>query len=554
METQPHQLGPQQIKLIRPLGKGGFGAVYLAEVHARDGLVHRMAVKILREEFSADSEVGARARDEARLMSQISHDNVVHVYGLTYFAKRSTVLMEYVDGIDCVSLIRDAGARGQGVPLGVAARIIECSADALHSAYHEISPQTGKPLHVVHRDIKPGNLLVSVNGTVKVMDFGVARADFEREAETKSIQFGTQRYMAPERWLEGTAGPKSDIFSLGITFWELVTGEKFPQIPLAAAKYQERVDADIAYFLRASKADGRAEAICESVLRGMFAYSERDRLAAYQVSEMLVDLSETHSGPSLRRYARKWIPPLLESRKVELEGDASLQEFTGTMFTADAPVGEEEPPWVPPAKALPSKSTTMPTTPSRGIASVDEPAAEDLGVSSRTLSPQKSRRPALGIVAVLLVGLAWLVVRDTAEPTVDDPSATLQQDEQPGVVNAPLEAEGGDVAVPDFEDPVTASKDTPEVPGEVRKRTPSKRRKAVARKKVKIKVLADPREGSVKVGALSAKVAESLTLPEGTHAFRYTGDGWSASCTVKINSQVEKIKFEKESRSCVLLP
>jgi serine/threonine protein kinase len=172
LKTDSHQSDTRRIKLIRPLGKGGFGAVYLADVYSADGLVHRMAVKVLHEQFSMEGEIGARARDEARLMSQLNHDNVVQVFGLTQIGKRSAVLMEYVEGVDCSSLIRHSAENGQGVPLSVGARIIECSADALHAAYNTISPQTGRPLCVVHRDIKPGNILVSLNGTVKVMDFG----------------------------------------------------------------------------------------------------------------------------------------------------------------------------------------------------------------------------------------------------------------------------------------------------------------------------------------------------------------------------------------------
>ena len=94
-----------------------------------------MAVKVLHEDLSTDAELAARSRDEARLMSQLNHDNIVRIYGLTRVAGRSAVLMEYVQGIDCEALIKQARAEGGGLPLRAASRIIECSADALWAAF-----------------------------------------------------------------------------------------------------------------------------------------------------------------------------------------------------------------------------------------------------------------------------------------------------------------------------------------------------------------------------------------------------------------------------------
>ncbi|MCK6519648.1 serine/threonine protein kinase, partial [Myxococcota bacterium] len=323
----------RKIRLLKPLGKGGFGAVYLADVYSPEGLVQRMAVKLLHEEFARDSQLAARARDEARLMSQLNHDHVVKVHALTQVGERAAVLMEYVEGVDGAALLDAADrARERGLPPRVCAAIIEHSASALHAAWTTRSPQTGQPLRVVHRDIKPSNLLLSSGGVVKVMDFGVARAEFEREAQTQSVQFGTQRYMAPERWLHGEAGPESDIYSLGITLWELLTGGRFERLPLQETSYNKR-RAEHIEQLRSLQG---GEALME-ILEAMLAFSPEHRLNAQQVEERLGTLADNLPGPELRRYARKVVPPLVESRLAALANDPDLREISGTLQTRGAP-------------------------------------------------------------------------------------------------------------------------------------------------------------------------------------------------------------------------
>ena len=120
----------RKIRLLKPLGKGGFGAVYLADVYSPEGLVQRMAVKLLHEEFARDNQLAARARDEARLMSQLNHDHVVKVHALTQVGERAAVLMEYVEGVDGAALLDAADrAKERGLPPRVCAAIIElCTA------------------------------------------------------------------------------------------------------------------------------------------------------------------------------------------------------------------------------------------------------------------------------------------------------------------------------------------------------------------------------------------------------------------------------------------
>ena len=107
----------REIRFVRPLGTGGFGSVFLADVVSEEGLIQRLAVKTLHDERGHIPEIAARARDEARLLSQVNHDNVVKVFGLTEIGGRVAVLMEYVEGVDCAAMLFESRrARGGGLP------------------------------------------------------------------------------------------------------------------------------------------------------------------------------------------------------------------------------------------------------------------------------------------------------------------------------------------------------------------------------------------------------------------------------------------------------
>ncbi|TNE84229.1 MAG: serine/threonine protein kinase, partial [Deltaproteobacteria bacterium] len=225
-------------RLLEKLGEGAFGEVHLAELREDDeDFVQTLAVKWLHSEYSGDPAIAGRLRDEARLLALLNHDHIVRVHGLTRLDGRLAVLMEPVDGIDLSEVA------GECVPQEAALTIIAAVADALGAAWNAHPRGTSGPLRVVHRDIKPSNIMVTRTGAVKVMDFGVARAHFDnREAQTRSQQFGTARYMAPERWLHGESDAPSDIFSLGITMIELITGTEVERFRLARKAFAEDLE------------------------------------------------------------------------------------------------------------------------------------------------------------------------------------------------------------------------------------------------------------------------------------------------------------------------
>ncbi len=201
------------LEIIELIGAGGMGAVYKARQSGLDRLV---ALKILPEEFGHDVRFALRFTREARTLAKLSHPNIVSVYEFGNVEDTYYFLMEFVDG----STLRDVVKAGQ-LASQHALAIVPHLCDALQYAHDK---------GVVHRDIKPENILIAADGSVKIADFGLSRIlgnESHEEVLTGTHQvMGTPRYMAPEQ-LEGSRGVdhRADIYSLGVVFYEMLTGE-----------------------------------------------------------------------------------------------------------------------------------------------------------------------------------------------------------------------------------------------------------------------------------------------------------------------------------------
>ncbi len=305
----------RSFKLLGTLGEGAFGAVHLAEVRDEGDFVQTLAVKWLHPQWSQNLELARRLRDEARLLALLRHDHIVRVHGLTNIEGRLAILMEPVEGTDLSQL--------DDMPPRAALEVIAAVADALDAASHIVPPGQTEPLNVVHRDIKPSNIMVTRRGSVKVMDFGVARASFDaREAETRSQQFGTARYMAPERWLDGIAEAPSDIFSLGVTLMELVGGEAMEQPRLS----REGFAADLATALK--RLDAWPD--IQQFVAQMCVFEPEGRPAAAEIEESCRALASQADGSGLREWATTHVRT---NRPSESSGD-----LAGTVVVEDTEV------------------------------------------------------------------------------------------------------------------------------------------------------------------------------------------------------------------------
>ena len=197
-------------RLLELLGQGGMATIY----RARDNELDRdVAVKLLRPEYERDPEFGTRFRQEARAAGSLNHPNIVSVYDYGHDPAGTYIVMELIDGEDLAAVLRRTGA----LPPRQAARLAYDVASALAAAHAR---------GIVHRDIKPGNVLVSRDGRVKVTDFGIARAVADAQLTTPGLTLGSVHYFSPEQARGEPTTATSDVYSLGIVLYELLTGRR----------------------------------------------------------------------------------------------------------------------------------------------------------------------------------------------------------------------------------------------------------------------------------------------------------------------------------------
>ncbi|MEM7605700.1 MAG: serine/threonine-protein kinase [Myxococcota bacterium] len=210
--------------LIAKIGHGGMAEVFLAVSRGPAGFTKLAVLKRLHPHLEDEALVGMFL-DEARLAARLNHPHVVQTYeigdadGLHYLA------MEYLEGQSLAHVLHQCRRRGQPMPLAVGVRLFIDVLDGLHYA-HTLRDFDGTPLHVVHRDISPGNLFVTYEGQAKILDFGIAKAGTQLN-ETQAGQVkGKFAYIAPEQAQPGSHDHRADLWSLGVVMWEAFAGRR----------------------------------------------------------------------------------------------------------------------------------------------------------------------------------------------------------------------------------------------------------------------------------------------------------------------------------------
>jgi serine/threonine protein kinase len=207
------------------LATGGMAEIYLARGESAAGVERYVVLKRILREKATDASFVDMFLDEARLAAQLQHPNVAQVYDIGKLGESLFFTMEYVHGETLRTLLQRNVDVGGQVPLGCVLAIAQGAAAGLHHA-HERNGVDGKPLGIVHRDVSPSNLMISFEGTVKLVDFGVAKAT-RRSQETRSGTVkGKISYLSPEQCQGLPLDRRSDLFSLGIVLWETITGQR----------------------------------------------------------------------------------------------------------------------------------------------------------------------------------------------------------------------------------------------------------------------------------------------------------------------------------------
>ena len=306
----------RRFRILETLGRGGFGTVYRAEMTDAGGFTKQVALKVMHYQGEAAADIARRLRDEARVLGLIRHRAVVGVNSLVPLPDSWGVVMEYIDGVDLSIAIKHSLPSAS-----TSLEIIEEVASALHAAWTTRAHDSNKELRLVHRDIKPSNVRVTRQGEVKLLDFGVAQASFNRKEAAEQVDYvmGSVRYMAPER-RSGKDSHQSDVYALGLVMANLLTGKRFPEPPEGEADHSAflgTVLENVRSALDATEAPELRERSGEIVrlLLEMLAYEAADRPDAQSVERTCRRLRHGLPAPGLRDWADVTIPRLQQKER-----------------------------------------------------------------------------------------------------------------------------------------------------------------------------------------------------------------------------------------------
>ena len=212
--------------LLDRIGEGGMAEIFRARLAAPGASGRFLVIKRIQGAYSNNTEFVSMFRAEVQVTMRFTHPNIVQLYESGEETGQQYIAMELVEGRNLRQILSKVSQKQQRVPVSAACQIIEQAASGLHYAHSFKDRITGEPLNLVHRDVSPQNILVSYDGNIKVIDFGIAKAATNGEATRAGVIKGKLSYLSPEQVMGDVLDGRSDIFALGIVMWELLTAKR----------------------------------------------------------------------------------------------------------------------------------------------------------------------------------------------------------------------------------------------------------------------------------------------------------------------------------------
>lgn len=231
--------------LLEKINAGGMAEVYLSKSIGAEGISRFVAVKRILPQYSENEEFIEMFKEEAKIAVNLNHSNVVAIHEFGVEKKQFYLVMEYVEGQNLRQIVNHLKKAGRPIGIPEIVYVIKEVAAGLDHAHRCLDNSTGRPLNIIHRDMSPQNIMVSFEGEVKIVDFGIAKAESQLEQTRAGVLKGKFSYMSPEQVDGKSLDLRTDIFSVGTILWELLTGERLFTSANEAATVQKIRDGKI---------------------------------------------------------------------------------------------------------------------------------------------------------------------------------------------------------------------------------------------------------------------------------------------------------------------
>lgn len=212
--------------LLEKVAAGGMAEIYLAKSAAANGLNKFVAIKRILPQFSNNEDFVSMFKEEAKVCINLNHSNVVSIFDFGIESSQFFLVMDYVEGRNLRQIINELKKSNKSFSIDQALYLVKEAAAGLDHAHRCVDSTNGKPLNITHRDMSPQNVMVSFEGEIKVIDFGIAKAETEAEDTKAGTLKGKFSYMSPEQAEGQPIDPRTDVFALGIVLWELLANDR----------------------------------------------------------------------------------------------------------------------------------------------------------------------------------------------------------------------------------------------------------------------------------------------------------------------------------------
>ena len=421
-------------ELLKRIAAGGMGEVYLAKQAGLEGFEKLLVVKVLLPNLAEDREFTEMFLDEARIAARLDHPNIGQIYDMGEVNGSYYIAMEYIRGDDVVRLWKQARHQKRRIPAALAVRIAADAAAGLDYAHKAVGADN-EPLRLIHRDVSPQNILVTFDGGVKLIDFGVAKAAGRVSHTSAGTIKGKYAYMSPEQINGGDIDHRSDIFALGVVLFEMLTARRLFKRENEVQTIQAVSECDVP---KPSEVEPGIDPMLEGILLKALAKDRDDRFEDAQAFRMaLEEWMLEKRQPGTAAHLAAFMKELYAERIAEERARGKpYEDSDGTpsqLFRRPGGIGEHSGtsnsfPNVTPRNRLSAKGTSRKMAVSqRAEAPASEseeetPAAEAVGAPA---VPQgRGSRGLTAALIVLALGLAGaggaLLVKSSASSSPSD--------------------------------------------------------------------------------------------------------------------------------------